>query len=413
MRIAYLTTDYPKVSHTFIRRELLALESRGHEIQRLSIRRGQTFVDGADFEEAKRTFYCLQQSPIRMLVAFGCAAFLSPFRFLRALKTMWELAAVSDRSLLRHIAYLTEATILLRHLRSHAVEHVHVHFGTNAAAVALLLRTLGGPPYSMTVHGPDEFDAPIGGSLGKKVAGSLFTVAISSYCVSQIRRWINFEDWDKVHIVHCTVGSEFTEPAPLIPSESTTLTCVGRLTPQKGQIVLLEALALVRGRGVDAKVILVGDGELREVLEDQIRRLRLESAVEITGWVNESRVREALIASRAFVLPSFAEGLPVAIMEALALGRPVISTSIAGIPELVTDHECGWMVTPSDVESLADAMQEAIELPISSLSKMGLVGRERILRHFTDVGEAEKLDRLILRAHGQPASSPQPAAVAS
>jgi colanic acid/amylovoran biosynthesis glycosyltransferase len=396
VRVAYLTTEYPKVSHTFIRRELIALEELGHEVARLSIRPCATFVDEADRAESQKTFVCLERPAWRILLDAAIVAVQRPVRFLNAASTAFSMGRVSDRGLARHLVYLLEAAVLLRHLTSNRVQHVHVHFGTNAAAVALLVKRLGGPPYSLTIHGPDEFDAPIGGSLSRKVAESRFTVAITSYCLSQIRRWVHLTHWGKLHIVRCTVGSDFfTANEPIDPA-SRTLVCVGRLSAQKGQIVLLEAFALMVQRGIDGFLTIVGDGELRELLEETIRSRGLESRVRITGWADESTVRAHISSARALVLPSFAEGLPVVIMEALALARPVITTWIAGIPELLAHGENGWLIAPSDVAALSAAMQDALEMPVDRLNEMGTAGRARVLAAHSTIIEAQKLSALLV-----------------
>lgn len=400
MRVAYLTTEYPKVSHTFIRRELIALEVLGHEVARLAIRPCATFVDEADRVESQKTFVCLGRPTWRILLDTATVAAQRPLKFLTAAWTAFSMGRISDRGLARHLVYLLEAAVLLRHLTAIRVQHVHVHFGTNAAAVALLVTRLGGPPYSLTIHGPDEFDAPIGGSLSRKVAESRFTVAITSYCLSQIRRWVHPTLWDKLHIVRCTVGSEFFAGNEPIDPESRSLVCVGRLSAQKGQVVLLEAFALMLERGIDGFLTIVGDGELRELLEETIRSRRLEGRVRITGWADESTVRAHINSARALVLPSFAEGLPVVIMEALALARPVIATWIAGVPELLTDGESGWLVAPSDVAALSAAMQDALEMPVDRLNAMGAAGRARVLAAHSTMHEAKKLSALLVAQGG-------------
>ena len=394
MRIAYLTTEYPKVSHTFIRREILALEELGHEITRVAIRPCLTFVDGADRAEAQMTFVCLQRPLWHFIFHVAVIAARRPLRFLSASRTVLAFGCASHRGLVRHIAYLAEAAVLLRHLRDKRVMHVHVHFGTNAATVALLVARLGGPPYSLTVHGPDEFDAPIGSSLCQKVIESSFTVAISSFGLSQIRRWVPPTHWHKLHVVRCTVGAEFFAARQSIDQRSKKLVCVGRLTAQKGQLVLLDAFALMLERGCDGLLTFVGDGELRGQLEDIIRNKQLQRHVNITGWADESAVRDHITSARALVLPSFAEGLPVVIMEALALARPVISTWVAGIPELLTHGENGWLIPPSDVEALAAAMREALESRTERLDQMGEAGQTRVMASHSTNHEALKLSAL-------------------
>lgn len=397
MRIAYLTTQYPKVSHTFIRRELREIERRGHFILRLAIRRADAaIVDPADLEESGRTTQCMAQ-PRRRLLGGALSTFLSrPIRFLRAMKMALDMGHRSERGLLRHLAYLVEAGWMLKGLRRHRIEHVHVHFGTNATAVARLVRCLGGPPYSFTIHGPNEFDSPRSWRLEDKQADAAFVVAITDYCSAQLRRWARPEDWSKIHVVHCGVSEKFFRECEPIEPTSRRLVCVGRLCAQKGQLLLVEAVGRLCHEGLEPQLVLAGDGEMKPAIERRIDELGLREQVRITGWIGEADVRKELLAARAMVLPSFAEGLPVVIMEALALSRPVISTYVAGIPELVRPGETGWLVPAGNVEDLADAMREALLAPVEQLDRMGASGRRRV-RELHDVAvEAGRLERLLL-----------------
>ena len=288
LRLAYLTTEYPIVSHTFIRREIIGLEAAGHAVTRLAIRDGAgRIADEADAAEHQRTFHCLAQPVARLLFDAVATAVRHPRRWWRGLACTLGLARRSERGLLRHVAYLVEACCLLREVRRARVEHLHVHFGSNAASVAMIMRALGGPTYSFTVHGPGEFDSPRGFSLGEKAAAASFVVAITDYCSAQLRRWVQWPDWGKIHVVHCTVNEAFFAEAAPIPSGSRTLVCVGRLTPQKGQLLLLEAVRALRDEGIDLELVLAGDGELRPIIEERILALGLDGCVRITGWIGE------------------------------------------------------------------------------------------------------------------------------
>jgi glycosyltransferase involved in cell wall biosynthesis len=399
LRLAYLTTEYPKVSHTFIRREILELERRGHEVLRLAIRDGGgAMADEADAAEALRTVHCLRAPPRRFLAAVALAMLRRPRRWVRAMRMAARMSRVSERGLLRHLAYLAEAALLLRMVRRRRIEHLHVHFGTNAAAVARLMRCLGGPPYSMTVHGPDEFDAPRGLSLAEKMRDAAFTVAISDFGAGQLRRWAPHDLWSRIHIVRCTVGESFLEAVAPIAPAAATLVCIGRLSPQKGQLLLLDAMRRLIDDGINARLVLAGDGELRREIEQRIIELALHNRVEITGWIDEAMVRHHIVSARALVQPSFAEGLPVVIMEAMAMARPVVSTMVAGIPELVRHGENGWLVPAGSTAELGHALREVMHAPVDRLNAMGRAGRLRVReRHFTAT-EAAKLEALFRRA---------------
>lgn len=404
MHVAYLTPQYPKVSHTFVRREIHELERRGHRILRLSIRRPEAeVVDAADRAERERTLVVLAQPPGRLAAAFARVALTRPGRLLRALALSLRQGLAGGAGLVRHLAYLVEATFVLERLRAEGVEHVHVHFGTNAASVARLLRRLGGPPYSITVHGPDELDAPAAHALGAKIEESAFTIAISDFTAAQLRRWVAPEQWSKLRVVRCTVDERFFEAAEPVRDDAHGLVCVGRLSAQKGQLVLLDAFAELLRKRPDlegARLVLAGDGEMRAQVEGRIAALGLAERVAITGWIDEARVREELRRARCLVLPSFAEGLPVVLMEALAMARPVISTWVAGIPELVVPGESGWLVPPANPVALAEAMAAALDAPAEQLHRMARAGARRVRERHAVATEGELLEALLRGAAG-------------
>jgi glycosyltransferase involved in cell wall biosynthesis len=295
-----------------------------------------------------------------------------------------KMSRASERGVLKHFAYLIEAAAILPILDQNGVEHLHVHFGTNAAAVARLIRRLGGPAYSMTVHGPVEFDAPIGFSLKEKAAEAKFVVAISDFCFAQLCRWVPPDQWSKIHIVHCSAGDAYFESDMPIDDSSRMLLSIGRLDAQKGQVLLLDAIKIAVDQGVDVQLTLVGDGELRPLIEQRINSYGLSRHVNITGWLDESNIRNLLQQARALVQPSFAEGLPVVIMEAFAMARPVISTHVAAIPELVRHHVNGWLVPAGNLDELVAAIKDVMTLPADRLNAMGQAGRDRaIARHNT------------------------------
>ena len=400
MRIAYLINQYPKVSHTFIRREIVELERRGHEVVRLSIRGGdgETFPDPDDAREADATIYILRQPKWAMLRAMVKLTLTRPAQMLRAAAMAWRMGRVSDRGILRHAAYLVEAAMIVQLLEQRQIHHIHVHFGTNAAAVTRLVRTLGGPTYSLTIHGPDEFDAPGALSLGDKVADATFVAAISRFCSAQIMRWSDPAHWSRIHRIGCTVESQLIEAQTPVDGESRSLLSIGRLSAQKGQVILLQAFARLIEQGEDARLILAGDGELRPQIERHIQELGLRDRVEITGWINGEEIRRRLLACRGMVLPSFAEGLPVVIMEAFAVGRPVISTYIAGIPELVKDGENGWLVPAGSIDDLVPVMRELLQTPSDQLTRMGQAGCDAVRERHLVSTEVDKLERLLTEA---------------
>lgn len=402
MKIAYVVNTYPRPSHSFIRREIRALEAQGHQVIRLAMRADTApLVDPDDRAEAAATLRVLDQGGGALLRA----ALAAPrSRMGQALRLAWTCGQRGRGGVpgtggpLRHLIYLAEAAYVARHCRAEGVDHIHAHFGTNSATVALLAHVLSGIPYSFTVHGPEEFDAPRALSLGDKIRHAAFTVAISSFGRSQLMRWADFADWPRLQVVHCGIDpARFATPAPLPPGAG-RMVAIGRLSEQKGQLLLIEALAQAVTRAPDLHLTLVGDGELRAPIEAAIAAHGLEPHVRLTGWLDEAGVRAELAAAHALVLPSFAEGLPMVVMEAMAAARPVLATSIAGVPELVVPGTTGWLVPAGDAAALAEAMVALAATPPDHLAALGQAGRARVLdRH--DVGaEAAKLAALIAAA---------------
>ncbi|HEY2900308.1 MAG TPA: glycosyltransferase family 4 protein [Polyangia bacterium] len=399
MKVAYVVNQYPHVSHSFIRREIVALEKQGVAVIRFSIRPPAVEpVDAADKAEQQRTRVLLRAGPLGLLHALMIAALRSPPAWLAAARGAVRLGRRSERGVLRHLVYLAEACLLLQWLREEGqVVHVHAHFGTNPAAVVMLARILGGPPYSFTIHGPEEFDHPAELSLHEKIAHAAAVVAVSEFGRSQIYRWIAHSDWRKVHVVRCGVDAAFLAAGPQAMADTQRLICVGRLCEQKGQLLILEAVALLAAEGVSFELVLAGDGPMRAAIEKRLRELGLQSRVRITGWLSNDDVRRELLEARILLLPSFAEGLPVVLMEALALGRPAISTYVAGIPELILPGENGWLIPAGSVPAMVAAIRSALATSPEVLQRMGQQGAAAVAARHDANDEAARLAGLFRR----------------
>ncbi len=390
--VGYLVNQYPHVSHSFIRREIAALEDQGATVARFSIRpSSEELVDPADRDEALKTQAILGVGPLGLLFATLRAGLTGFGAFVAACRAAVRLGRRSDRGLLRHLVYLAEAAVLLRWVRVRGIRHLHAHFGTNPAAVAMLTRILGGPTYSFTIHGPEEFDHPIELSLPEKIARATAVMAVSSFGRSQIYRWIPYTEWPKVHLVRCGVDVAFLAAGPQPIVDNRRLVCVGRLTEQKGQLLLLEAMAHLKSEGVSFELVLAGDGAMRGVIEGRVRELGLQDAVRITGWLSNDAVRSELLGCRALVLPSFAEGLPVVLMEALALGRVALSTYVAGIPELLQDGINGWLMPAGSAPALAQAIRRVLDASPQALARMGAAGAAAVAAQHDAYREAAGL----------------------
>jgi glycosyltransferase involved in cell wall biosynthesis len=400
VRVGYFTNQYPATSHTFIRREIRAVEALDITVLRYALRSGTDLVDLEDNHEKKQTRYILNGTG-RILGSCLATIFTRPLvtgrSILWAIKIGWR----SDRGILRHLAYVAEAIVLADQCRRDAVQHLHAHFGTNSAVIAMLATQFCEIPYSFTAHGPEEFVMWPNPGLREAIRRCAFVVGISSYACSQLYWYSEHECWHKVHVVHCGLESSVFAGGNNPPAAERRLACVGRLSPQKGHLLLVEATRLLAAQGEDFELVLVGDGPLRPEIEKMIRCYKLQARVRITGWVDDRNVRQEILAARALVQPSFAEGLPVVIMEAMALGRPIISTFVAGIPELVRAGESGWLVAAGDVEALAGAMRACLRTSVESLAPMGDAAQRRVLSRHNVETEALKLVGLFKHAIAQ------------
>jgi colanic acid/amylovoran biosynthesis glycosyltransferase len=389
--VVYLVNQYPAVSHTFIRREIAALEDLGVIIDRQAMRVQPGLVDPQDLAEQARTRYLLA-NPLAFPAAAAAAA-LRPGRGFAALAAAAGMMRRSDRPPHMHLIYLLEACELARRIRRSGARHIHAHFGTNPAEVAMLAAELAGVSFSFTVHGQDEFDKPEFVGLRRKIAAARFVASVSDHGSAQLMRWCRPEDRDKIHVVRC--GLDLTREPMAAANASRRLNrfvCVGRFCVEKAQHVFIEALAALRREGLDVEGVLVGDGDLRLELENLAAARGLTPQdLHFSGWLSGDDVLREMRNARALVVSSFAENLPVVIIEALAARRPVVATWIAGIPEIVVPGETGWLVAPGSLEGLVAGMRACLEAPEHQLSAMGERGRALILARHDLHAEAQKL----------------------
>ena len=396
MQITYLINQYPKVSHSFIRREILALEKLGANVQRIAQRGwNDTLVDAQDQSEREKTQYIVKQGVASLFLSALKVMVSSPKSFFRVLRLALGMAKGSDRSLAHHLIYFFEACQMQPWLKRHHSSHIHAHFGTNSSEIAMFASQLSGIPYSFTVHGPEEFDKPQALGLNQKIRLAKFVAAISSFGRSQLFRWADFRDWSKIKVVHCGLESNFYENTSTVIPKKQSMVCVGRICEQKGQLLLIEAVKKLHDNGIAMSLVLAGDGEMREEVESLINRYALQAYITITGWISSEEVRHHILSAEIMVLPSFAEGLPVVIMEAMSLKRLVVSTYVAGIPELIKHKENGWLCAAGDVDALAEVLQEAFSTPEPTRKKMSALAYESVIaRHHIDT-EAAKLAQYI------------------
>lgn len=383
MRTAYLVSRYPAVNHTFILREIRTLRSSGMDLCIASVLpcdRANAALSPDEREEAASTFYVRAAGLIGFATAKLSLLFTRPGAYFRGFSLALRLSRWNIRTALRHLLYLSEATVVGRWMALQGASHLHTHF---ASTPALLVAAMFPVTMSMTIHGPDEFNDAVGFLLPEKVEAATFVMAISSYGASQIMRVSRHEDWDKIHVARLGVDISEFSPKPALEGVRGELEiiCVGRLAPAKAQLILLRACELLIRRGRKVRLRLVGDGPDRRRLEAAAAHLGITGRVIFEGALSHDRVLELYRAADLFVLASFAEGVPVVLMEAMAMEIPCVATRITGVPELIEHGVSGLLVPPADAVALADAVETLLDDPALRAS-LGKAAREKILREY-------------------------------
>ncbi|MEM6677694.1 MAG: glycosyltransferase family 4 protein [Pseudomonadota bacterium] len=395
MKIGYFLNTYPITSLTFIRGEIREIEASGVEILRYAIRPWDgALVTEADRAEAARTRYLLA-GKAGLIAAFLREMAGNPRGLARGLALWWWLWRAGG-GLVRHAAYLLEAVRLKQWCRADGIAHLHTHFATNSAAVAMLAEAMGGVRWSMTVHGPNEFFDPVASSLPLKAERACFIAAITHFAKGQVAVHCGMEAFEKTHVVRCGVDlGAFAEAGP--PDADAPIVHVGRLCTEKAQALIPAAVARAVEAAPGLRLDLIGDGDGRARVEAAVAATGTGERIRFLGWQPHEAVATRLAAGRGLLLPSFAEGLPIVIMEALAIGRPVIVTYIAGVPELV-DQDCGWIVPAGDEAALAEALIAMATASPERLAEMGRAGRARVERLHDQRANALRLKDLIAEA---------------
>ncbi len=386
VRIAYLVSQYPAESHTFIRREVEALRARGVHIETFSIRKpSEDERLGPQSSAAyESTYYVLPASRLGIMGAHLGAIFTRPLAYFALLRLAMQHTVPGARALLWGLFHFIESIVLAAELKRRNITHLHNHFANSAATVGMLASRFADLPWSLTLHGISETDYPAGLLLGRKVAQARFVACVSWFGRAQAMRVTPPDQWQKFLIVRCGIDIAALPPESL--SDRPTIVCVGRLSAEKGQLGLLQSFASARASGLDARLIMVGDGPDRAAIEALSVSLDIADDVHFAGRLHEQATLEQIAQAHLLVLPSFMEGLPVVLMEAMALGVPVIASHIAGVPELIDDGEEGLLFTPSDWSDLGDKMARVLSDP-ALRTRLSSAGRAKIEREF-DINRA-------------------------
>jgi colanic acid/amylovoran biosynthesis glycosyltransferase len=363
-RLAYLLSSYPAISHTFFLNEITELRKLGFIIDVASINK-PVWAPGSTSEleiaALESTFYVKAMSPIRVLLVLLRIIFTKPGVVLRGLRAALQLDGWNLASSSYSLFYLAEALLLGDWLSRCGHKHLHIHFGGPVATVGMLTSTAWQFSYSLMIHGPDEFYDVQRSHLRPKVERARFVLCISDYCRSQVMKVSDPAHWGKLHVVRLGVDPEvFAPPPPVNHSGPLEIICVGRFVPDKGHLILLDAFSDLLRQGHDLRLRLVGDGGERSRIESFVNREQLDAFVTLEGALNHQLTRQKLARADIFVLASFAEGLPIALMEAMAMEIPCVSTMVAGIPELIRDGRDGLLVPASSKEALCAALARLV-----------------------------------------------------
>ncbi|MBK5928467.1 glycosyltransferase [Rhodobaculum claviforme] len=403
--VAYLTGQYPKMSHTFIQREIASLRALGLEVITTQVRRAAPHDITPDQQaEAAATFTILEaaRNPLRVLAAHGRMLRRSPRRWASMLALAARTRPEGVRAALWQLFYFLEAGILADHLVRNGAVHLHNHFAGSSGTVAMLAAGMADIPYSFTEHGPDIFFEARRWRLDEKIARAAFVCCISDFCRSQLMLFSDPAHWDKLRIIRCGVQPQLYGTTPPRWTGGNIL-FIGRLAPVKGVRLLLDAFVAVHRKHPDATLTLVGDGPDMARLRARAAALGLEGAVTFRGQLGEAEVAATLGAADMLVLPSFAEGVPMVLMEAMASRLPVVATRVGGVAELVEDGVSGLLVPPGNTDALAAAIERLLADPDLGC-RFGTAGRATVEARHDTLGEARRLHALLSGARAKPAA---------
>jgi len=392
-QLAYLLSQYPAVSHTFLRDEIAGMRERGFTVHIASINppsRSRPLTP-EEQAEASTTRYIKSTPKLKALGFAFKMLFTSPLIFFRGLFAALRGTGIDLYRNVYALFYFVEALLLGEWMHQKNLRHLHIHFGGAVATVGSIAAQAWKFSYSLTIHGPDEFFNQNEFRLQEKIRSASFILCVSDYTRSQLMRISPPEHWDKMHIARLGVDpARFPARKPRRIAIPVQIVCIGRLVPDKGQLVLLQACKEVLKRGQSLLLTIAGDGPDAAMLKNFVSDNQMQDVVHFSGALTHDQAQQLLSEVDVFALASFAEGIPVALMEAMSVQLAVVATHVCGIPELITNDVEGLLVAPSSVEQLADALEKLIVDP-ELRGRLGLEARKRIVAEYK---QRRSLDRL-------------------
>ena len=401
-RVAYVMTHYPKLAQTFISNEIEALEQAGVQVACFAMNPPEEIErsrDGAEGRIARTTY--LKSAPARAVATLLRQSLRHPL----AMAHVWKIALASSggdvRRVIRRLAHLAQAALVADGAARLGITRLHAHFGLAPATIAWLASAINraqgrSAEFSFTIHGYHDFADPAEARLDLKARDAAAVLCISDFTRSQLSLITPPELWPKFHVARCGIDlAEFAYRDPPQPGPVPTIMALGRLSPEKGFNVLIEAVALSLDAGVPVRLRIVGDGPYRSELEAAARDRGIAEAVSFAGELPPDAVREELKSADLFCMASFSEGLPVSLIEAMAVGVPCITTWIAGIPELAEDEVTALTVPPARADSLAEAIARGPGKPQPQL-RVADQARERVEQSHCLTANTARVRELLL-----------------
>lgn len=392
--LAYLFSQYPMLSMAFVIREVLHLREMGFHIDIASINEPDRTRDGltdAEAEESARTYHLKKHGAKGALKAHWQTG-LHGFRgYWRGVRLVARLGGLDLKRLAFNFMYFTEALMVGVWMQQKGQRHLHVHLGQQAATVGMYVRHIFEIGFSITVHGPDEFYDARGQYIEEKIAAADFICCISFFCRSQLMKCSSYVHWNKLLVSRLGVDPAVFSPKPArSPSDIFEILCVGRLTPAKGQHLLLEAVDQLKRQGRQVRLRVVGQGPDGPSLRERAEQIDNSGCIVFEGAVNQDRIRALYAMADVFCIPSVAEGIPVVLMEAMAMEIPCVTTHITGIPELIRNGRDGLLVAPADLEGLSEALARLMD-DEALRERIAKSGRMRVMEQYDLRRSVEKL----------------------